>query len=361
MLQDISLTDLSDEMRKALSRTDWTWFSSFGFCSGYSEPPAQRAWIWCEEKGNLLGGCCYREKSLWGGLLKGLHIFGPVQLSSAQIRGLMRGQDAQLARIDRMGSVEVSLWGDDPFYVSHVSRTSEDMVIELPVLKEAYLNSLGKNARKQLPYYLRRLKKECEDGIEIICASGPEITQKMIDDLVSLNRERLSRKGIRHLWSEDLKRRRWLLAQEDGFFFGLQYREHLLSGVLSYVYPNEAYMVLIGHDRRHDSLRLGKLTLWLTIERLIEQGIRRYHLLWGRHSYKYQLGGIEHPLYEVHVFSNAYVAILWHLNLAWQKGMRRVLGFFRRAAQSFLRLLRLRSNETEQEQKNMKCITRAGE
>ena len=361
MLQDLSVSDLSDEMRKALSRTDWTWFSSLGFCSGYSEPPAERVWIWYEEKGDLLGGCCYREQSLWGGLLKGLHIYGPVQLNSAQIRGLMRRYDAQLAKIDRMGRGEVSLWGDDPFYLSHVSRTSEDMLIELPGSKEEYFNSLGKNARKQLPYYLRRLEKECEDGIEVICASGPQITEKMIDDLVSLNRERLGRKGIKHLWSEDLKRRRWLLAQEDGFLFGLQYREHLLGGVLSYLYHNEAYMVLIGHDMRHDSLRLGKLTLWLTIERLIEQGIRRYHLLWGKHSYKYQLGGIEHPLYEVHVFSNAYVAILWNMNLAWHKGMHRVLGFLRRAAKSFLHLLRHQSNETEQEQKNMKCISRAVE
>jgi len=353
-LQDISLSELPTERKKALSDTALTWFSSVGFCSDYSEPQADRIWIWLDQNGKLLKGFCYREENLWGGFFKCLHIYGPVQLTSSQIRGLMRHRKAHLAKIYRMGSNEVSIWGDDPFYLSRVERTIEDIIIELPAFKEDYLNSLGKNARKQLPYYLRRLEKECKDGFEVFTASGPEISQEMITDLVSLNRERLKSKNVKHLWTENLKRHRWLLAQEKGFLFGLKYEGNLLSGVLSYIYQNEAYMSLIGHNMRYDSSRLGKLTLYLTIERLIDQGIRRYHLLWGRQSYKYQLGGIEHPLYEVHVFSKPYVAVLWRTKLDFQNGIRRGKGLLPQFVRDFWHLLRRRSNEDGQKQQDIK-------
>ncbi|MBE3119886.1 MAG: GNAT family N-acetyltransferase [Candidatus Atribacteria bacterium] len=102
------------------------------------------------------------------------------------------------------------------------------------------------------------------------------------------------------------------MAQQSGLLCGLRFKSNLVGGTLCYLHQNEAYMVLIGHDPQQDSLNLGNVSMWLTIEWLIKMGIKRCHLLWGKSFYKTQFGAKEHALFEVTVFRNPCVAGAWN-------------------------------------------------
>jgi CelD/BcsL family acetyltransferase involved in cellulose biosynthesis len=251
------------------------------------------------------------------GVFKKLHIFGPTDLTEQDIQLLLSHRKAALATITCMGSEAVKKWSG-PWYHSSRMAVNEDVILELPRSQEEYLHSLGHSARTQLPYYWRRVQKEWGEEYLLSYETGEGISMEMLTELVELNRIRIERQGAVHLWHRQLVEQRWRLAQDCGFFCGLRRGGKLVAGTLSYLHRNEAYLVLIGHQTHYNHLSLGKLVLWLTIQRLIQRGVTRYHLLWGKSSYKLQLGGRPHILSEVTVFRRPWVALLWHIGCVFE-------------------------------------------
>lgn len=306
----VELKHLMPEAESFLRNIDGSWLGSYGFSTLYAFPPATNAWVKTDNQAHVVGACHFVEQA-WKGLFKSLHIFGPTDLGIQELRQLLRERRAAVATITCMG----------PEHVTRLPRSwarctssvvSEDIVLELPRSEEDYLRSLGQNARTQLPYYLRRVQKEWGKDYALFFARGSEITLELFTELVELNRGRIERKGTRHLWHPQLIKQRWRLAQECGLFCGLRRGNALVAGTMSYLHRGDAYFILIGHHTDYDRLRLGKLVLWATIKRLIHMGFDRYHLLWGKSSYKEQMGGQPSELSEVTVFRHPVAASLWH-------------------------------------------------
>jgi len=170
---------------------------------------------------------------------------------------------------------------------------------------------LGSTTRKHLPYYLRRLNKEWGNDWHAERTSGSDIAKKAYLDLLALNRLRMSRKRKRSLWTGELAEHRWKLVSEMGSLEVILHRDRVVAGTLSFLYGEEAFLVVIAHDPQYDRLNLGNICLWLTIENLIAQGFRRYHLLWGNSPYKEQFGAVAHPLYQMTLFTNPRAAKVW--------------------------------------------------
>jgi hypothetical protein len=231
-------------------------------------------------------------------------------MTVSQLNELMEERRADLATITRMGPEDVAKLSG-PWYRCAEAVVSEDLIVKLPPTEEEYLHSLGVNARTQLPYYLRRVQREWGNGLNVFYAADREISEELFKELVELNRIRIERKGAVHLWHPQLVQQRWRLAQQCGLFCGIRRDGRLVAGTLSFLHRDEAFFVLIGHDTDYDRLRLGKLVLWFTIQRLIRTKFVRYHLLWGKSSYKYQLGGEPQTLSEVTVFRTPWPALLW--------------------------------------------------
>jgi len=314
---NVPLADLSPEATSALQSASTDWLNSFRFCTQYASPPATNLWVCLDERLRVSKQCFYVEQT-WKRWFTKLHIFGPTELTGNELQELLRERDAALATITCMGPEDVRRWSG-PWHRWSSIVVNEDVVVELPRSENEYLESLGHNARTQLPNYLRRVEREWGTGFTTVWASGGEISLRMFTELVELNRMRIEQKGGAHLWSPQLIEQRWKLAQECGLFFGLHRNGELMAGTVSYLHRNEAYFILIGHHRQYDRLRLGKLALWLTIRHFIRQGFVRYHLLWGLSSYKLQLGGQPHALSELAVFRHSSAAAVWYLD-RWTQG-----------------------------------------
>jgi hypothetical protein len=306
---DFALAEISPHIKELADEASTNLFNSMGFCELYANPPAQRLWLDVDNERRITRAYAYREER-WARLFKTLHMFGPVDLTMSQLNDFMLQRGTCIATIYSMELDHVTAFRG-PWYRSIVSPVNEDIVIDLPATVEDYLSLLGRKTREHLPYYLRRLRKEWGNNLEILYLFDHEISTHLFSELVGLNRTRIERKGGRHLWDYPMMERRSILAQKIGFLCGLRFGGQLVSGTMSYIHHNEAYLILIGHDPQYDRLNLGNLTLWLTINRLIELGISRYHLLWGEGFYKFQFGGSKQILHKVILFRNPCIAAIW--------------------------------------------------
>lgn len=307
---DVPLTNLSSDAQSALQSASADWLTSFRFCAQFASQPATNVWVRLDDHAQVSKTCFYLEQT-WRRCFRKLHIFGPTALTSDELRVLLQSRDADLATVTCMRPEDVRHWSG-PWHRWSTVVVNEDIVVELPRSEHEYLKSLGQNARAQLPYYLRRVEKEWGAGYTTAWANGGDISLEMVSELVELNRVRIEQKGATHIWNPRLTEQRWKLAQACGLFFGLYRDGKLMAGTFSSLHRKEAYFLLIGHHGQYDRLRLGKLALWLTINHLIRQGFVRYHLLWGRSSYKVQLGGQPHVLSELAVFRHSFVATVWY-------------------------------------------------
>jgi hypothetical protein len=307
---DLALSELSAEMRSRLQRLrDPNWFSSAGFAQSYWAPPAERVAFLEDRSGQVIEKCFYREDK-WAGVFKEIGIFGPADPDSRLLGQLQQSRRAHIVKLWWVAAPNAPL--DKTFWKSFaVRQRTEDYCIQLPESPSEYLQTLGSSTRKHLPYYVRRLSKEWDSRWDFKENTGPNITYESYERLFELNRLRMDQKGRRTAWTEDLRRQRWALVQESGLLCSLRFGGEIVAGTLSFLHQREAYLIVLAHDPQFDRLNLGNISLWLTIQYLIRSGYSRYHLMWGRSSYKEQLGGKIQPLFDMLLFPGSSVAALW--------------------------------------------------
>jgi CelD/BcsL family acetyltransferase involved in cellulose biosynthesis len=271
----------------------------------------------------------------WAGLFKEMEIVGPVDPNAELLLKLRTKYRPDLIKLS-LQSASNFPEKIDSWRLVEVRRINEDYSIPLGATPEEYLQRLGKQTRKHLPYYLRRLQRECQESFVIQTAIGEQISKQFFIDLLELNQLRMRSKGRETLWTRETAVHRWPLIQKTGLLVGLQLGGKLAGGTLSFLYGNEAFLVTIAHDPQYDRWNLGNICLWQTIEHLIRLGCRAFHLLWGTSFYKAQFGGQLAPIYRAMYARNERVATacrLWDLlkieevTALSQKISRRVRGY----------------------------------
>jgi len=345
---DCSLPELKPDWVRMLEEHRSEWFCSAQFSRLYAVDGAQRVWLGFHNDGSLSRACYYLEDR-FAGLLKRVMVFGPVPLGLEEIHEIIYTRGAHLATVTRASEQDARRIRG-PFYRCVAVAASDDTIIELPGSSGEYVETLGRQTKKHLPYYLRRLRRERSGDFQWTRASAADISLELFSALVALNRRRIENKGSRSLWNDKMVRQRWRLAQETGLLVGLQLQGELVGGTLCYLHNHEAYLALIGHDPAYDRLNIGSICLWQTIEYLIELKVARFHLLWGASFYKRQFGGETESLFEITVFRSPLVALVWHAVRVVQAAgarVRRVLGPMRRRLLSEWKRRKLKAAKTQ--------------
>lgn len=309
---DYSLLQLPSEVRQRLERRGVAnLFCTLGFGESYCYPPGERVCFLENRAGEIVDQCVYRE-SPWMWFLRQIDVLGPIDPNGHLFRELRRRTRAHRINSHWISPQEFPRNGQAGRALVF-RRTGEDLCIALPDSPSLYLQSLGSTTRKHLPYYLRRLRKEWGEAWSFEVCTGQEIHKAAFDQLLELQRLRAATKRQQTLWTEGLREHRWSLVKEKGMLCCLWYREKLVGGTLSFVYANEAYLIVIAHDPEFDRLNVGNLTLWFTIEHLIHCRHKVFHLMWGQSFYKKQFGGVLQPLFKMEFFASSWVAAAWRV------------------------------------------------
>ena len=307
---DVAISDLNEEMRSRLQHCrENDWFASLGFAASYCAKPAERVGFLEGSAGEVTDKCFYRETK-WAGIFKQIEIFGSIDPGSGLLGQLQQRSRAQMVKVKWMGARDFTL-GESSWKSFVIRQTTEDYCVQLPKTSAEYLQNLGSSTRKHLPYYVRRLQKEWGSEWDFEERKGAEISEESYERLFELNQLRMGQKGHRSAWTQQLRQQRWKLTQESGLLCSLRFQGQMVGGTLSFLHDHSAYLIVVAHDPQFDRLNLGNISLWLSIQYLIRSGYKRYHLMWGRSSYKEQLGGRIQPLYDATLFANSFVAALW--------------------------------------------------
>jgi hypothetical protein len=305
---DSEASAVPEYLRQEIAAVPVDWLASAEFALGHAFPPAQRVWIKLDEFGALQHAYYYSEERLPIGTR--LLLNGPAEMDAAEARELLRSRKAVRLDVLRTGADNLTAFSHGMAKPT-VAFYGEDVMVSMPATKQELLASLGSNKRQQLGKYTRRLEREWPAGIEWVGLAKDEISEEMFSAVVQFNSMRLSSKGKRTLWQDAMTRQRWKFSQRAGLLCGIRLNGKFVSGAVTYICGQDAYYALIGHDPEYDYWNLGNLTTWLTMEKCLERGIRRFHFLWGLSEYKLRFGGEVKPLYTLSFYRNYPAKILF--------------------------------------------------
>jgi Acetyltransferase (GNAT) domain len=309
---DYAIEALTPQLRNLLTSPHLPWLNSLPFCTGYNVlNPAERVFFTMEND-MVSQVLFYRIKQKFGAV-KVLEIEGFPDASIEQIQKLINRHKAHLAVANRLENAVKP----DEDYVSktnHIYHKGYITIAPLPSSKEEYLSLLGKNKRKQLPSYMRKLNRYFNDEVEFCYQTKTEIQLADVIKLEVLNKERRENmgKGVDTVQKiEERQTNLMPLIAASGLLTTMRHKGEILGGTLSFVHGKTAFMVVTGHDATNDSLRIGTLGIWKMIDYLIDEGIENLNFMWGRKPYKTQFLGVEYP-WTVHVISSKkWLAVFW--------------------------------------------------
>ena len=170
----------------------------------------------------------------------------------------------------------------------------------LPGTWDDYLAGLTKKYRHELRRKLRRLGSA--EGVKWYALTSPEDVKKGMDDFLSL------------LAMSRQDKRQFLTPEREGFFrsvgaelsemgllslFFLEVQGVRVASALTFDYGSSRMLYNSGYNPEYGYYSVGLLLKALSLRSAIEEGKSYYDFLRGDEPYKYQLGGVDKPVYSM--------------------------------------------------------------
>lgn len=169
--------------------------------------------------------------------------------------------------------------------------------LELPATIDGYFSLLGRKDRHELRRKMRRLAAEQPEYSTVTDGDGVDDHMRQFCQIFQESQERKSA---------------FLTARMSDFFLGaaramagigalrlmfMKIGGRTASAVLGFDYEDTFYLYNSGYDKSYSHLSVGLLLKARSIEESIRAGKRVYDFLRGNEAYKYDLGGMDRPVF----------------------------------------------------------------
>jgi hypothetical protein len=178
---------------------------------------------------------------------------------------------------------------------------TDDIAVSLDGTVQAYLARLGPATRKNLRRHKNKLERD-HPSFRFEAHPGDSVDERVVRDIIDLNRLRMAVKGKVSSLDEDETRRILRLVRERGLITTATVDGNVAAGAIVLRIGDTFCSLVNAHDARYDTYRLGTICCYLTIAEAIERGGRRFDLMWGHYDYKTALLGEHRYLYRVVVY-----------------------------------------------------------
>ncbi|HNQ17479.1 MAG TPA: GNAT family N-acetyltransferase [Candidatus Woesebacteria bacterium] len=174
--------------------------------------------------------------------------------------------------------------------------------IQLPNTWDSYLNNLNRKQRQEIK---RKWKKiETSEDVEYQCISEEHAATQAVSLFIELHQQ--SSETKRDFWDPHhkaffeqllpvLARRGWLKL----FFLSIGRHTKPIAAMLIFDYGGHYDLYNSGFNPDFSSLSPGQVLTAYTIKDAIENGRTLYDFLRGNEEYKFRLGGIPKPIYDL--------------------------------------------------------------
>lgn len=180
-------------------------------------------------------------------------------------------------------------------------NVSEDIVLTLPSSPDSYLASLGKNTRKNVKYYLNRVKRSFP-SFQYQLLEREQVTPAQVHDILQLKTGRLAERNITSAFSAAEIARTLQLVRDRGLVGIISIDGKICAGSIGYRIGTHVFGGVLAHDLEYDGYWIGMLCCFLTICDSITLGCKEYHFLWGRDEYKFRMLGEQRDLDDLTVY-----------------------------------------------------------
>lgn len=168
------------------------------------------------------------------------------------------------------------------------------VTMPLPATEEAYLASLGKNMRRNIRRYLKRLQQDHPD-FEFQLYGPQQISREQLQEIFRLSRTRIT--GLNRSFAlDDEEEKIFDLARMRGLVGVATIGGKVCGGMIGFRAGDTYFAKVLGHDAAYKDYSLGVLCCYLMAARCIELGCREFNFMWNEYPYKTALGGRRHSL-----------------------------------------------------------------
>lgn len=169
--------------------------------------------------------------------------------------------------------------------------SAEHIIVPLPSTEAEYLEKLSKATRKNIKYYLSRLKRTFP-SFQHEVRDAKEVHEEDIRTIIGFNKLRMAEKNkVSHL-SEQKVDRIIKLVKRCGFISLVRINGQLCAGAICYHTGSTVTLHVTAHNPEYNQHSLGMLNCYLAICESIKRGAKEFNFLWGRQEYKYALLGV---------------------------------------------------------------------
>jgi hypothetical protein len=212
----------------------------------------------------------------------------------------------------------------------------ENIVVDLPESSEKFLASLGKNLRRNLKRFRRKIEQDYP-SFSFRMSLDDDVNGQDIHDVVALNRARMLNKKKTPSIGDDGAQILTAHAKRSGLLCVAMIENKICAGAIAFRTGENFFLKVIAHDPEYDTYGLGILCCAHMICECIERGGREFHFLWGRYDYKLALNGAPRSLNQIAVFRSR-LDYLFHVRLLMSMWMherkRAITSFFHQMEKS---------------------------
>lgn len=189
----------------------------------------------------------------------------------------------------------------DPGFPYQRINISEDIVLRLPETVDKYQTRLGKNTRRNIRRYTKKLL-DTNPSFDFEVLEKNAITPQVMREIVALNRARMAGKDKVSAIDEIQTERSVRLARECGMLCVARIEGKVCAGSICFQIGSNYFFSVIAHDPQYDDCCLGYLCSYRTICECITREGNEFHFLWGEYEYKYSLLGQKRELDKLAIY-----------------------------------------------------------
>jgi hypothetical protein len=163
------------------------------------------------------------------------------------------------------------------------------VTMPLPSSEAAYLDDLGKNMRRNIRRYLKRLVQD-HPSFRFDVYGPDEVRDEHLRTIFQLSRTRIN--GMNRQFALDEEEEKVFdLCRLSGMVGVATIDGQVCGGMIGFRTGDTYFAKVLGHDADYRDYSLGILCCYLMIAQCIERGCREFNFMWNEYPYKAALGG----------------------------------------------------------------------
>jgi hypothetical protein len=187
--------------------------------------------------------------------------------------------------------------------VHHSDECLEDLWLDLPESRAAYLSSLGKKTTETFKRAEKKLLRE-HPTFQMKFLKGDEVQEEQVRAVLQFNLMRMRQKGLGSHHTDDSIAKLMVAVKKYGLVGLAMIEDRICGGVIQLRIGTHWFSYAISHDPAYDDYRLGQLCNFYGVFATIEHGGGIFHFGWGRSEHKYRMGARQTELFKVTLYRN---------------------------------------------------------